>query len=212
MSPSGLLACACLVVAAGSPSVDGLLAEASARLDAGDPAAALPLIRRYLDARPEAVLVRAHLAELHFRLGEWDDAEAQFGRFVADAQQAAGPARKHLLHAHTRLMEVARERGDAGSEHLHRGAGLYLLATGAGAEEGTEAILCQAASELQKARAEGGDPARSDWYLYLVWSRLGLRQPAEHGLRRALAADRSGLTPAERQGLALAARGLPSGR
>ena len=53
---------------------------------------------------------------------------AQFERFVADIQDNQDLAGQHLVHCHSRLMEIARAAEDAYSEHLNRGIGLYLVA------------------------------------------------------------------------------------
>jgi tetratricopeptide (TPR) repeat protein len=176
------------------------------------------LVRCYeqsLASFPEHHVVRANYAELLLRLHRTAEARAQFERFVADVQDDPQLA-KHLVHCHSRLMEIAQEEGDDYAEHLHRGIGLYLLARERAElpddvtedELTVEAVLCKAAGELTVARMARRDEARPCWYLYAVWSSLGQRQPALRHLRLADAlAPFSDLTPAEKRDLALACLG-----
>ena len=70
-----------------------------------------------------------HYAELLLRLrAAAREARDQFERFVADVQDDAALADEHLVHCHSRLMEIAEGEEDEYAEHLHRGIGLYLLA------------------------------------------------------------------------------------
>jgi hypothetical protein len=153
------------------------------------------------------------LAELMLRLNRLPEAQRHFERFIADAQDADGPAHKHLVHCHTRLMEIAQDREDAYAEHLHRGIGLLLLAKQQALLPETrdpvlhQQLLCKAAGELRLASKARPDEARPCWYLFEVWSALDQPRPAEKSLREArLAADLSYLTPAENRALALASR------
>src|SRR5690349_12907755 len=113
----------------GPPAAAGTdaLTRAADCLDRGDEAGAVPHLRAYVAAHPDALMVRAHLAELLWRQGRADEARGQFERFVEDAQRAAGPARDHLAQGHARLMAIAEAAGDAYREELHRGIGLLLL-------------------------------------------------------------------------------------
>ncbi len=188
------------------------LSLAAAYLEKGDDNLACPYLARYVAAHPEHMIVRSHFAELLWRLQRLPEARVEFERFVADAQeQADEPATKQLIHCHSRLMEIAEACADEYGQHLHRGIGLFLLARERAQlpdPEGTlptEGLLCKAAGELTLARLERPDEARPCWYLYEVWSRLPLRQPALTCLRAAeAAAPFSELTRAEQRDLQLA--------
>lgn len=191
------------------------LSLAAACVERGDEAGAEAHLAQYLAAFPEHHIVRAHHAELLLRLRRPREARAQLERFVADVQDRPGLASKHLVHCHSRLMEIAEAEGDDYAEHLHRGIGLYLLACERAGlpdpEEGelsVQSVLCKAAGELTMARMARRDEARPCWYLYAVWSRLDQRQPALRHLREADAtAPFSYLTPAEKRDLELARLG-----
>jgi tetratricopeptide (TPR) repeat protein len=191
------------------------LSLAAAYIERGDEAGAVRHLAQYVAAFPEHHLARVHLAELLLRQGRPKEARAQFERFVADVQDVPQLAPKHLVHCHSRLMEIAEAEGDEYAEHLNRGIGLYLLACERAGlpdpEEGelsVESVLCKAAGELTMARMARRDEARPCWYLYEVWSRLDQRQPALRHLREADAtAPFSYLTPAEKRELELACLG-----
>jgi predicted Zn-dependent protease len=199
-------------VVARSPGPDAkkLLTEAAKCLDEGDEAAALPLLQEYVAAHPDHASIRAHLAELLLRLHKPDEAKRQLERYVADAQQQGEPVDQQLIHAETRLVEIACGEEDAYAERLHRGIGLYVLAERAAkADEVDDAFvektLFQAVEELKAAVKERSEEPRPHWYLYQAWSELGQRLPAETHLRRARKlAFQDGLTPAEAQALKLA--------
>ncbi len=185
-----------------------LLKEAAKHLDDGDDAAALPCLVRYVAAHPEHVTIRAHLAELLLKLKKPAEAREQLERYVADAQAQGEPAAKHLVHCHTRLVEIALEQGDAYAEYLNRGIGLFRVAEGLLHRDGGEddphaqTILFQAIAELKQAAKERPDEARPHWYLHECWSHLGQSQPArEHLARARRLAPLGHLTPAEEQAL-----------
>jgi tetratricopeptide (TPR) repeat protein len=186
---------------------------AAAHLEAGHDEAACEHLRRYLAAHPEHVAVRGHYAELLLRLHRRREARSEFERFTADAQDAGDGFTRHLVHAHTRLMEIAEGEDDEYGIRLNRGLGLYWLArerttlTDPGGELPAEGLLCRAARELDRARRERPGEARPCWYLYAVWSQLAQKQLALRWLRRAAeAAPFSHLTPAEGRSLGLACR------
>jgi Tfp pilus assembly protein PilF len=189
------------------------LSLAAAHLARGEDAVAAGHLARYLAARPQHLIVRAHYAELLIRLGRPREARAQYERFTADIQDTP-LGDEQLVHGHSRLMELAEGQDDDYSAHLNRGIGLYWLARRpaareAGGELCEESLLCRAAAELVLARRARPDEARPCWYLCQVWARLGQRQPATRWLRAARdAALLSDLTPAERRGLHLAWSGL----
>jgi tetratricopeptide (TPR) repeat protein len=186
------------------------LSLAAAHLALGEEKQALPHLKGYLDARPEHFLIRLHYGELLFRLEYVEEASDQIERVVRDVQEYPKLADDHLVGCHTRLMEIARELGDAYAENLHRGIGLYLLArkrAEVGDERGqlvAQEMFCKAAAELTLARLRRPDEARPCWYLHGVWSQLSQRQPAVKWLRKAEeAAPFSSLTPVEKRDLYL---------
>jgi hypothetical protein len=188
------------------------LSLAAAFLARGEEERAAPYLERYVAAQPDHLVVRAHYAELLLRLKRPGAARAQFERFIADAQDDEALARQHLVHCHSRLMEIAEGEEDDYGEHLHRGIGLYLLACQSEALEAdgglsVEGTLFKAIAELTLARLARPEGARPCWYLYAAWSRLAQQQPAARWLRRAeAAAPLSDLTPTELRQLQLACR------
>jgi cytochrome c-type biogenesis protein CcmH/NrfG len=176
--------------AAAAPAEDSL-AKAAEYLDRGDEAAALPHLRAHVRSHPEAVVIRAHLAELLFRAGQAEEARGHFERYVADAQRLTGAAHERLVHCHTRLMAIAEDTGDAYHEHLHRGIGLVLLVKRWDAERpdevAAEQTLTQAASALRAAVAERPGDARGHLYLAEAYRRLGQATAARTALRMAKA-------------------------
>jgi cytochrome c-type biogenesis protein CcmH/NrfG len=185
---------------------DDSLAKAAELLDRGDETAALPHLRAHVRAHPEAVVIRAHLAELLFRAGQSDEARGHFERYVADAQRLAGPAHERLVHCHTRLMTIAEDTNDAYGEHLHRGIGLVLLVkrwdTERPDEVAAEQTLAKAASALRAAIAERPGDARAHLYLAEAYRRLGQPTAAQSALRMAKARlPDPAVTEAEREWL-----------
>jgi tetratricopeptide (TPR) repeat protein len=185
------------------------LSLAAAHLEKGDETGACPHLARYLSAHPEHLAIRVQYAELLWRLKRFQECRDAFESAMDDAQ--GDMPTSHLIHCHTRLMQLAEAVEDEYAEHLNRGIGLYLLACErATLAEGdvplsVEGLLCRAAGELTLARVQRSDEARPCWYLYKVWSRLAQRQPALRSLREASAsAPFSYLTSAEQRGLQLA--------
>jgi tetratricopeptide (TPR) repeat protein len=183
---------------------------AAAYLEVGKDAEACVHLANYVAAHPEHAVVRTHYAELLLRLHRSHEGRAQFERFIADMQDRGDEALSAMIHCHSRLMEIAEAEEDDYAAHLHRGIGLFLLArerAAVGAPEGdlpAEGLLCKAAGELNMARALRPTDARPSWYLYAVWSRLALQQPARRCLREAAeSAPFSFLTPAEQRSLQL---------
>jgi tetratricopeptide (TPR) repeat protein len=170
----------------------------------------------YIDANPEQTAVRVRYAELLLRLKRTKDAACQFERAIADAQEKGDYSAQDLVLCHSRLVSISEDSNDSYAEHLHRGIGLFLLANRRGAlpdPDGAlpqQGLLIKSAAELTHARLERGREAQPCWYLYLVWSQLGQRQPAQCRLRQAAdLAPFSLLTPTERRDLEWAiARGL----
>jgi len=195
-----------------SPSFeeDDGLTMASRCLERGDSKQAVQHLRKHIASNPDQVMIRAYLAELLMKSNQIDEARTEFTRFIADAQEQDGPAKKHLVHCHTRLMEIAVERDDEYSERLHRAIGLILLArhqvlTKSSDDESlTEQMLFKAVSELQTAQKAKPTEARPSWYLYEAFTLLNQRQAAEKALRVARSnAAFAELTPTERQSLAM---------
>lgn len=180
-------------------------------VEVGDDASAVSHLSAHVQAHPDELMIRAYLAELLRRLDRSDEARRHFERFIADAQEQEGPASQHMIHCHTRLMEIAQESGDLAAEHLHRGIGLWLLTRkAAGLADAVdpafrEKMLFQVVGELTNARDLSPRAAQPNWYLYLVWRELGQHQPAMTALRAAHAsAEFSKLTPHERAELDVA--------
>jgi hypothetical protein len=204
----------CLGQVPAAPVASDELRRAAALVQAGELDAALPLLRHYVSEHPDHVLIRAHLAELHWRLNQPEAAGRQFARFCADAQAEEELLLAKLAHGHSRLMELAQAAGDDYGERLHRGIGLWYLARQAAAVAGddgrlsVERLLIQSAGELTKAHERRPDEARPCWYLHRVWSELGQPAPARRWLSQAqVAAELTTLTPAERAALALVGAG-----
>jgi thioredoxin-like negative regulator of GroEL len=197
-----------------TPPVDtnDSLQQAASCVERGDEAGAVPHMLHHVQAHPDQIMIRAYLAELLLRLKRLPEAQWHFERFIADAQQATGPSNQHLIHCHTRLMEIAQDREDAYAEHLHRGIGLLLLARQKGvlaqADDPAlpQKLLCRAAKELNEAQTLRPGEARPCVYLFEVWTALDQPLPASKALRqvRAEAAFSTHLTPAERRVVALA--------
>ena len=164
----------------------GLAAEA---IRVGEPMRAAEHMRQHIRENPDQIMIRAYLAELCRRQRDPHEAEYQFTRFIELAQGANPSARDHTIHCHTRLMELASERGDEYQEHLQRGIGLYLLGRKAAAKstavepEVVESMYGRAVGELTKATERDPEDARGWWYLSRVWEEL--RQP--QAVRRCLA-------------------------
>jgi tetratricopeptide (TPR) repeat protein len=190
------------------------LSLAAACLEKGQDAAAADHMAVYVRRQPDHFVVRVHYADLLLRLGRPLEAREQFERFVADVQSRPALAEEHLIHCHSKLMEIAESQEDDYGEHLNRGIGLYLLAKqrqalpeSAGGEISAEGMLCKAAGELTLATRGRPDEARPCWYLSAVWTELAQRRPATRWLRAArAAAPFSYLTPGERDALRLACR------
>jgi Tfp pilus assembly protein PilF len=185
---------------------------AAAHLEAGHDKEACEHLARYLQAHPEHTLIRSHYAELLLRLRRPRAARCEFERFSAEAQDSDDAVQRHLVHAHTRLMEIAEGERDEYAIRLNRALGLYWLARQRAAVKSprddlpAEGLLWRAAGELDHALRERPGEARPCWYLYAVWSLLGQKQVAHHWLRRAsdAAPYSSPLTPAEWRSLTLA--------
>jgi hypothetical protein len=192
------------------------LSLAAAYLEKGDETSACPHLARYVQTHPEHLTIRVQYAELLWRLKQGRAAQTAFESAMANSQGVL-PV-NHLIHCHTRLVQIAEADVDGYAEHLNRGIGLLLLAQERAelpepdGELAVEELLCRAAGELTLARLERPDEARPCWYLYKVWSRLAQRRPALRSLREASdIAPFSYLTPAEQRGLDMATRDAEEG-
>ncbi|MCZ2340251.1 MAG: tetratricopeptide repeat protein [Bacteroidales bacterium] len=174
-----------------APAPDAL-ALAAACLDRGDEAGALPHLRAHVAAYPDAVMMRAYLAELLLKLGQPQEARAEFARVIHDADGATGAIAKHQVHCHTRLMEIAQEAEDPFSEELHRGIGLVLLvrqwraeSEEATTEPMTQQTLTKAVTALRSAREQNPNDPRPLVYLAEAYDGLGQTTAARAARRTA---------------------------
>ncbi len=177
---------------------------ASERLDRSDETGAVPHLKAHLLQQPDAVMVRAYLGELLLKTGNGAEAKGHFERFTRDAAGATGPAHKHLVHVHTRLMEIAGVADDAFGEQLHRGIGLVLLVKqwdegGEPADAGmSERTLVQAVQALKRADAEKAGDARVGFYLAEAYYALGQSSSARIALLAAGRCESATLNDTER--------------
>jgi hypothetical protein len=193
------------------PVEEDCLALAAKHIEEGDQASAVPYMQKHIEKFPDQIMIRAYLAELLVKIKRLPDARSHFETFIADAQQTDSPAKNHLVHCHTRLMEIAQENDDDYSEHLHRGIGLYLLTKQQDLFEEvrdptlTQQLLVKAIRELDEAKQLRPNEARPYWYLYESWTMLDQPRPAGKALQEAQAnCFFSKLTPKELQELRVA--------
>jgi hypothetical protein len=154
------------------------LRAAALLVDRGEIAPAIPHLKAHLKQHPDAPMIRAYLAELLMKVGHEGEAKTQYERFVRDADGKDGLAKHHLVHAHTKLMEIAAESDDTFHEYYHRGVALMHLASPAadGGETWNEETLSKAMIAIRAAiAAEPGDPKP---LLPLMEIQLRLDQPA----------------------------------
>lgn len=189
---------------------DHLLKAADCLADANN-RGAIGHLTKYVNQYPDQIVFRMQLAELLLKEEELAEAHQQFHTLCAHAQEGHASGKKQLVHAHTRLMEIAQLRNDRYHEHLHRGIGLYRIAEqlqNKGVDVDAveiERMYFKAVTAFKTALEVQTDDARAAWYLHLTWSRLDQPRPAEKCLRQAHAnAAFSSLTPAEGRELALA--------
>lgn len=172
-------------------SNEQLLERAAAALAKGEEETAATLLEQYVENEPRHLFIHAQLAELYFKQKKWEPSRQRFQDCIALSQELGEPAYAYLIHAHSRLVDIAEAEQDAFAEHLHRGIGLYELACHrartdeASQEPSVTTILGRAALSLQDARNENPGAARPHWYLHLVWSRLGQRMAAKQALLQA---------------------------
>jgi len=164
-----------------SPDPLSLAAECLGR---GDHANAAVHLEVHVRENPDQVMFRVQLAELLVRVGRDDTARVHFERFATDARRSTGPPRKHLIHVHTRLMEIAQRNDDRFGEVFHRGTGLLLLAEEQAGfadrdEEFCEEMLCKAMKALREAKALDPDDMQVRVRLAEAYDRMGNPRAAE---------------------------------
>jgi hypothetical protein len=180
---------------------------ATIALDAGKEAEGCEYLGRYLVMHPDFLAGRAQHAELLLKLHRLPEARTEFERFVMAAQDnAIRPGQ--IIHAYSRLMEIASAQDNAYLEHLNRGIGLYLLARrraefgDAGGELSATGLLWKAAFELKLAHEASPQESRPCWYLYSAYWLMGQAPLAERWLVRARDRARfAPLYPAEERAL-----------
>jgi Tfp pilus assembly protein PilF len=165
-----------LPISANAPDALTLAAEA---LDRGDQAEATKQMHEFVRTNPSALMPRAHLAELFFRQGRAEEARRHYEQFISDAQLTTGPTHRHLVHCHTRLMQLAEDRDDEFHEALHRGIGLTLI------PEPDEPTLAKALASLLEANRERPTSARVQVYLARVYLALNQTHLAKQSRERA---------------------------
>lgn len=152
-------------------------------LDRGDKPAAARHLEAYIQEHPEEVMFRLQLIELLLQTNSDARAKAHLEEFVARAQSGPEAIRKYLVHAHTRLMEIAQREGDTFGEEFNRGVGLWLLVQEQDAspdrdEAFCEEMLCKALRALNAARDRDPGEPRVRVYLMEVYTRMGNRRAA----------------------------------
>ena len=214
------LACLFLVVVSGciglpkyaSPSVPepveafiDHLAFAADCLDRGDTTAAIPHLADHVRLNPDHVLIRSLLAEQLLKLGKYADAGIEFERVADTYCNDLATHRESLVQCHTRLMQIAQERGNEFEESFHRGAGLLLMVEGWNPKVQdanlTERTLSQALTNLRDAAEKNPNDARTQLLLGDLLSRMGQHGAAKSAYRKANSCEHVGFTSAERERL-----------
>lgn len=189
---------------------------AAEHLDRADERGAVPHLQAHLRREPDAGMVRAYLGELLLKTGRPVDARMEFERFTRDAAEQSPAAKKHLVHVHTRLMELASAMDDSFREQLHRGIGLLLLVKQWRAAPETddaamsERTLVQALRALTGANHERPGEPRALYYLAEVYSELN--QPDAAAQWRRSIRDRRSLTANEERMIEERVDGLRLGK
>jgi Tfp pilus assembly protein PilF len=160
---------------------DESLTLAGEAMSRGDDATAATHFETYVGKHPDQLMFRLHLADLQFKLQHLPEARYHYERFIAGAQSASGSPKSHLVHCHTRLMEIAQQSGDRYGELLHRGIGLTKISREAESAEPSapqEEILCTAIQALREAARMKPHDARVHLYLAEAYDRAGNRAAA----------------------------------
>lgn len=162
------------------PAEDDPLTLAADCLARGDEPAAAGHFERYVRTHPDQLAFRVHLADLYLKLGRDSEAKCHFERFATEAPGAAAGVQSHLVHCHTKLMEIAQCTDDRYGERLNRGIGLLVLVRqGIDDADTREEILCQAITALREAKDERPKDARVHLHLAEAHERAGHRREAE---------------------------------
>ncbi len=195
-----------------APVPDDPLTLAAECLERGDKPAAATHLDAYVRLHPEQIMFRAHLAELLLKLDRLPDSRRHFEQFIAAAQEATGSPRSHVVHCHTRLMEIGQREEDAFAEEFHRGVGLLLLvkelqAAGVSDEGMMEEVLCKALAALKAAEELRPNDPRVQFYLAEAFDRTENRRAADLALVAARKhAFPGALTPQETRRLSMSYR------
>jgi len=149
------------------------LRAAALLVDRGELAPAIPHLQAHLKQHPDAPMIRAYLAELLLKTGHNAEAKIHYERFIRDAAEQDGLSQQHLVHAHTKLMELAADADDEFGEYLHRGIALLLLASQSTETESlNEQTLHKAAVALKAAIRINADDPRPLLPLHVVQSKM----------------------------------------
>jgi hypothetical protein len=181
-----------------------LLSLVSDSLDRGDKITAATHLETYVRQHPDQSMFRLQLAELFLQIDRDVIAKVHMERFVADAQTTKGPVHDYLVHAHTRLMEIAQRADDSFGELFHRGVGLLILVQDQDSkpdrdEDFCEEMLCKALRALNAAKEQNSEDPRVRVYLAEVYERMGNRRASS--IERSSSRNRfvpGELTPGER--------------
>ena len=172
-------------------SVDSLALAADC-LDRGDSTAAIPHLADHIRKYPEQVMIRSLLAEQLLKLGKYNAARIEFERTAEEYRTDLAKHRESLIQCHTRLMQIAQERGDEFAEPFHRGAGLLLVVESWDKKDRdanlNERTLSQALTNLREAIEKQPQDARANFMLGEVLSRLGQHAAARSAFLKAKSA------------------------
>jgi tetratricopeptide (TPR) repeat protein len=189
------------------------LSLAAAYLEKGNDRLACDHLGKFLATNPDHRNARFYYAELLVKLGRHREASGHLELAVRREQEEPQPDLQHLVHCHTRLLEVSEALNARYLVHLHRGIGMYLLARqrivlpDVVGQLPAEALLCKAVAELTRAHSLRPGEARACWYLHAAWKQLAQAEPARRWLAEASRlAPFTDLTPAEARDLWLACR------
>lgn len=161
-------------------TADNALNSAADCLERGDSLAAIPHLEEYLEHYPQALMLRAQLAELYLQQEQTINAQSEFERFISEAQTSDGQAHRHMVHCQTRLMELAELEGDRAAMCRHQAIGLWLLVQRWQADLErfdpvmAERTLSMALDSLRQ--AETLEPNNASVHLYKAFVLTGLNQ------------------------------------
>lgn len=177
---------------------DDPLTRFSESLKGGDKTAAAGHLEIYVRQNPDQSMFRLQLAELLLQIKRDAKARAHYEQFVSSAQTGPEAVRKYLVHAHTRLMEIAQRTEDPFAELFHRGVGLLILVQeqdkNPDRDDGfCEEMLCKSLRALNEAREQKPGDQRVRVYLAEVYERMGNRRASSNERGAAL----NGVVPGE---------------